>query len=269
MSKKRGFTLIELLVVIAIIALLMSILLPSLTRVRKQAKTTMCIMNLKTWGLLIQVYSNDNEGSMHGEHVGDSAWQSAYRDDYEDQPKIRCCPEAVKPGSEGGKQPFAAWGIFGPNHYYGFREGDYGSYGENGWIQNPTDTGAGEYFGVGFYWKTPNVKGASNVPAFLGCNWMHGVVNGSLVGGGSNPNNTASPEAPRFEGGPGGGCIERYMMNRHNGFVGSSFLDFSARKVGMKELFRVKWHRFYDINKWYEIEEAKPWPDWMANFKDY
>ena len=69
MKKQTGFTLIELLVVIAIIALLMSILLPSLTRVRKQAKTTMCIMNLKTWGLMIQMYADDNNGSTHGVHV--------------------------------------------------------------------------------------------------------------------------------------------------------------------------------------------------------
>ena len=46
MLKKRAFTLIELLVVIAIIAVLMAVLMPSLQRVKKQARDSVCRSNL-------------------------------------------------------------------------------------------------------------------------------------------------------------------------------------------------------------------------------
>ena len=62
--RKRGFTLIELLVVISIIALLVSILLPSLQKARSQARKVACQAHLKQMATGWVAYALDHDGSV-------------------------------------------------------------------------------------------------------------------------------------------------------------------------------------------------------------
>ncbi len=72
MRKPRGFTLIELLVVISIIAVLLAILIPSLSKAREKVKDTSCKANLKSVGLALAMYLDaydrkiPNTGSANG-----------------------------------------------------------------------------------------------------------------------------------------------------------------------------------------------------------
>lgn len=61
-KEKTGFTLVELLVVIAIIALLLSILMPSLKKARDSAKDVICRSNVKSQSLIYDVYTSGNNG---------------------------------------------------------------------------------------------------------------------------------------------------------------------------------------------------------------
>lgn len=93
----RGFTLIELLVVIAIIALLVSILLPSLNKAKELARNTMCATQVRNQAFAMELYLEDSNGvyprSLH-RHI---YWFEHLRDSYLDkEDRIFFCPSDTK-----------------------------------------------------------------------------------------------------------------------------------------------------------------------------
>lgn len=259
MTKRGAFTLIELLVVTAIIGLLLAILMPAMARVRQQARSVTCQSQLTQWGKVFAMYTMDNNGHFASGSSG-KMWTEFLQPYYID-PELRLCPTAARPVSETGSSvpygaKFLAWGIFDATYADMGLEGVCGSYGMNGHVSNPTP-GVEDPWGRDLTnkWRSPGVKQASTIPLFLDCVWLGGLPE-------------HSDEPPHFDGycefGPLGVNIQGFCIDRHNGSINGLFVDFSVRKVGLKELWKLKWHRDFDTHV-----DPPVWPDWMKNFKDY
>jgi prepilin-type N-terminal cleavage/methylation domain-containing protein/prepilin-type processing-associated H-X9-DG protein len=78
-SRRAAFTLVELLVVIGIIALLISILLPSLQKARESANRVQCLSNLRQAGLGLRQYTNEYRGFFPPGYIAQNDDLGVYR----------------------------------------------------------------------------------------------------------------------------------------------------------------------------------------------
>jgi prepilin-type N-terminal cleavage/methylation domain-containing protein/prepilin-type processing-associated H-X9-DG protein len=288
LSEGEGFTLIELLVVIAVIALLMAILVPVLRRARNHARAVVCQTNLKQWGQILASYTEDSQGRIPRDPGGGAAiWflgGSSLSDDDPNKPPvyhpvrtedIACCPMAVRPGGhrpigatvrsvslsgsvshrvEGTQgSTFESWEI--TNHVPPFRS----SYGFNTWLFSPDFD---DSVPASARWASVNIfslRGRARIPTLL-----------DSVRPDGRPIHFFDP--PPSDGSGFGFGWGSFCINRHNAHVNGLFLDWSVRKIGLKELWTLKWHLQFDTaNEWTKAGGVQPedWPQWMRRFKDY
>lgn len=266
MYKRKGFTLIELLVVIAIIALLMAILMPALSKVRRDGKRTACGARIKQWVGSFSMWLGDHNRYFMRSKVTDTwneKWMNMLLPYYKDK-GLLFCPAATKLRTDGAKDPYAAWhypldalGADSPN------AGDYsGSYGNNSNMYDRESPAT--------QWRTDQVKNTATIPL---------IADMANIGGWPNHNDnillmTTEDYMPK------GGWVAPWMlafnMNRHGGEINMGFMDMSCRTVGLKELWTFKWHRGFNTRNqqtkaFYKDGKVPPtmWPQWMRRFRDY
>ena len=266
MKSKAGFTKRDVAVVLGCVVFVLMNIGAVGHSSRGRAKEGVCLSNLLKMGKAGLMFTNDNDGYFQlGNNPGGTHmdhWASAW-EPYYVRPNLRCCPVAVIPRyDENGNptdiaNPFAAWGIFASTSSW-VKEGHYGSYTINGWVLNRPEYGDD-------YWRTPNVAGADRIPLMADGMWIDGWP-------------WHNDEPLLYENQHYLTCsnMGRFCVNRHNEYVNAVFLDFSAHKVGLKELWRLQWGPNYDVNgPWTIAGGATPedWANhgtgWMANFKDF
>ncbi len=268
-----AFTLVELLVVIAIIALLMSILIPALAGVKKQANAVMCQANLKEWGVAFQMFAQDHDGYFPKSVPAEDYWLRAMlpyvgiKDTEKSQAReILLCPSAKRsknlPENRKLGTTFSAWGPFAEDFYWWF-PGATGSYGLNDWCANPDeDKETGTYWGypAKYAWRSTGGKWANNVPVLLDCLYTDGF-----------PLHTdLPPEYPDIiiddPMAWSNNAMRLFCIDRHQGGINGLFRDFTVRKIGLKQLWKLKWHRGFKTDKQPNWATEAPW---LMSYRDY
>jgi len=218
---------------------------------RRRAKEALCLSNLRQWGVVYEMFADDHEG-----RFCTGFWYQLYP--YYRDFKLLLCPSATVPHSDshrGGK--FEAWVVQGGLPADWGRQDVLGSYGANGHVG-----GAGmKYTSSQTDWLTVGLKGADRAPVLL--DGARGGVPRVVDQPPEYDGQIYYGYDPKY-GTPDINEIRNFCINRHNGGVNCLFLDFSARKVGLKELWVLKWHR-----EWPDDIVLPEWPEWMQDFKDY
>lgn len=284
--KRKAFTLVELLVVISIIAILLAVLMPALGKAKEQAKAVTCVSQKKQWGVVMTTFTMDNDGYFEGGYTDEATdvvqgWWELLYPYYKGMPDIIFCSKTAHDNSKNKANDitYNVWtrdvrAATGNTLASSTGKIYYGSIGKNTRLVSHVKQGTDPAL---YYKKLSDISQTSKVPVFYDSAWMDGYFateNGVAtnypppVQGSFRNDYEVDPAAVDGTGAPYGGC--RFTLNRHGskstGLTTAVFVDGSARRVHLKELWVLKWNKTYDIGAKMRLGA---WPNWMKSFKDF
>lgn len=246
--REAGFTLLELLVVIGLIALLVSLLLPVLAKVRRAANSTVCLSNLRQMGTAWTMYLSEHRGRLpeyvwHTPTAPDVAWRSYWLgilDSYKVSGATLLCPAASEaiPFNQlrgFGNVAYAWTGKYQPNATVVRHSGNIyreGSYGYNRYM-----TVAGGFSADINASRINSVRQLSDVPVFFDA-----IFADARPFNGSEESPVAPPQNLRGEG---LNLLSpehwKFLIARHGRGINVSMADGSARWVPLEATYELMW----------------------------
>lgn len=273
----KAFTLIEVLVVISIVVLLAAVLMPSLIKVRAIAQRAACSSNLHQIAVALELYeadydykrfavrNNDSETSLYwmgklAKYVDDPEYGRTFK--LGETVDILLCPSApaskFEPDDSERGNPSGQWGT-NDRPWEWHRTTDMstiGSYTINGWLA------------YDYYYEKGSGAGDGPSPACLFQGWDNVRLEAPIFGDGiwtigwpkgNDPDGNGSPALPDLTG-----CTTvpnandyldstpndlrhmwRFCIDRHLKKINLIFKDTHVEAVGLKELWRIPWHKGY------------------------
>jgi prepilin-type N-terminal cleavage/methylation domain-containing protein len=263
---RRGFTLVELLVVIGIIAVLISILLPALSKARNAANTVVCASNLRQLSTCMMMYEQEYKGGLIVEWTDGPLWPYLLKPYFSKLPKntaanatevrdeILRCPMAREKATDdsdnavtgspyqlfytnynGGASPdngFKVLAAYGMNRYLydGSRKAGSGTWNKGFFAYQAAPKE--KLLGVNF-WKLQK-SSQGQIPMLFDCRWREVYVDKNT----EDYYPASKPPRPDFNAGKGMALV---ATKRHGRVTNVAFTDLSVKTVNLPDLWSFRW----------------------------